>query len=95
MMTMIFDVQQYELHILTRRVEADDPADAIRRVFAGDGEATNFEFAGIANDHGMSLDDDRNLADQLYDRGIIKPGHSIVPSIRSVRQVVDEGDEDE
>jgi hypothetical protein len=89
-MAMMFAVQQYELHIVTIQVVADDPAGAIENVFAGDGEATNFEFAGIANDHGMSLDDDRDLADQLYDRGIIKPGHSIIPSIRGVKQVVDE-----
>ena len=84
---MVFDVQQYELHIVTLQVVADDPADAVAKVFAGEGEATNFEFAGIANDHGMSIDEDRDLTDQLFDRGIIKPGHSIIPSIRGVRQV--------
>jgi len=77
--------------------EVVDPALAnrIAKVFAGEGEATNFEFAGIANDHGMSIDEDRDLTDQLFDRGIIKPGHSIIPSIRGVKQVVDEGDEHE
>ena len=42
---MVFDVQQYELHIATLQVVADDPADAIAKVFTGEGEATNFEFA--------------------------------------------------
>jgi len=83
----IFEIEQYELHITTVRVVADDPADSIAKVFLGEGEATNFEFAGIANGHGMSIDDDRDLADRLFDQGIIKPGHSIIPSIRSVKQV--------
>jgi hypothetical protein len=91
----LYDVQQYELHILTRQVEADDPADAVARVFAGEGEVNNFEFSGIADDRGMPIDEDRDLADQLLDLGVIKADDQIIPSIRSVKQVVDDGDEDE
>ena len=51
--------------------------------------------ANVAYDCGMSIDDDRDLADQLLDRGVIKADDQIIPSIRSVKQVVAEGDEDE
>ena len=94
-MPLLYDVQQYELNITTVRVVADDPTGAVAKVFAGEGEVNNFEFAGIAYDCGMSLDDYRDLADQLLDRGVIKADDQIIPSIRSVKQVVAEGDEDE
>ena len=83
-----FEIQQYELHILTHVVTADDETDALARFFQGDeGEAVSFEFVGIANDYGISVDENRDLVDRLLDRGIIKSGETIIPSIRSVRLV--------
>ena len=81
-----FEIEQYELHILTHLVTADDEADALAKFFQGDeGEAVSFEFVGIADGYGMSVGDNRDLADRLFDRGILKPEDTIIPSIRSVR----------
>lgn len=83
-----FEIEQYELHILTHVVTADDQADALVKFFQGDeGEAVSFEFVGIANDYGISVEENRDLVDRLLDRGIIKSGDTIIPSIRSVRLV--------
>ncbi len=83
-----FAIEQYELHILTHVVTADDQADALAKFFQGDeGEAVSFEFVGIANDYGMSVGENRDLADRLFDRGILKPEDTIIPSIRSITQV--------
>lgn len=83
-----FAIEQYELHILTHVVTADDQADALAKFFQGDeGEAVSFEFVGIADGCGMSVGENRDLADRLLDRGIIKSGETIIPSIRSVRLV--------
>lgn len=91
----LYDVQQYETHITTIRVTADDPASAVAKVFAGEGEVNNFEFAGIADDRGMPIDDDRDLADQLLDLGVIKADDQIIPSIRGVKEAVGKETEDE
>jgi hypothetical protein len=83
----VFEIGQYELHVLTHRIEADDEAQAIAKLYQGEGEAVSFEFVGIANDFGMPVNEDRDLADQLFERGIITSDDTIVPSIRSIRQV--------
>jgi len=83
----IYDIDQYELHVLTHRIEADSEADAVIKLFQGEGEAVSFVFIGIANDHGMSLSENEALWDQLYDRGVIKSDDHIIPSIRSITEV--------
>ena len=82
-----FEIEQYELHILTHLVTADDEADALAKFFQGDeGEAVSFEFVGIANDYGISVDENRDLADQLFDRGAINGSDEIIPSIRCIEE---------
>ena len=85
----IYDIDQYELHVLTHRLEADSEADAIARFFRGDGklELTSIEYAGISNDCGLSLAERPDLASDLMDRGVIKGDDTIIPSIRSIREV--------
>ena len=84
----IFEIEQYELHILTHRVTGDDETDALVKFFQGiEGEAVSFEFVGIPSDYGMSLGENRDLTDRLFDLGIIKSGDTIIPSVRSIRQV--------
>jgi len=75
------------LHVLTHRIEADDEAHAIARLYQGEGEAVSFEFVGIANDYGMNLSENQALADQLFDRGLIHSNDEVIPSIRSIREV--------
>jgi hypothetical protein len=83
----VFEIGQYELHVLTHRIEADDEAQAIAKLYQGEGEAVSFEFVGIANDYGMNLSENQALADQLFDRGLIHSSDEVIPSIRSIRQV--------
>lgn len=87
--TMLYEIEQYELHLTKFQVEADDPADAINNLFLGQGEPVDnsTELVEVADKYGMSLDDDRDLADRLFDRGILKPEDIIIPSIRSITQV--------
>ena len=85
----VFEIEQYELYVQGYLVEADSEADAIARFFQGEGnqERTSIEFAGMGNGYGMNLDDNRDLASRLFDLGIIKGGDTIIPSIRSIREV--------
>ena len=75
-------------------VKADSEADALERFFRGEGKQnlTSIEFAGMANDYGLSLTERPDLASELMDRGVIKSDDTIVPSIRSIREV---GEEDQ
>lgn len=84
-----FEIEQYELHVMKYRVEADDEASAIARLFQGEAEPVcqSQEFAEVADDYGMPMDENRGLADRLRDRRIVKGDDSIIPSIRSIRQV--------
>jgi hypothetical protein len=84
-----FEIEQYELHLTKFQVEADDETDAIAKLFLGQGEPVDnsTELVQVADEYGMSLDDNRDLADRLFDRGVIKPEDIIIPSIRSITQV--------
>jgi hypothetical protein len=84
-----FEIEQYELHVATYEVEARSVADAIRRLFNGDGDApAGSEYLGACDQIGMSLEDDLQLAKELYRLGVQVRG-MIVPSIRSVRRLGD------
>ena len=84
-----YEIEQFELYVQGYLVEADNEADAIARFFHGEGkqELTSIEYAGISNDHGLSLTERPDLASDLMDRGVIHGGDEIIPSIRSIRQV--------
>lgn len=84
-----FEIEQYEVYVLRYRIKADSEVDAIARLFQGDGDPIDgsLTFVNIADEYGMGLGEDPDLASQLFDRGAIASGDSIIPSIRSVRQV--------
>jgi len=86
----IYELEQYELHVMKYRVTADDEADAIAKLFRGEGEPVedSLDFVEVANDLGLSLTESPDLACRLFERGIIDGNDQIVPSIRSVRQVM-------
>lgn len=82
-----FEIEQYELHVATYEVEALSAADAIRRLFDGDGTLLDgSEYIGTCEEVGLSLDDDPELAEELRRLGVKLKG-SIVPSIGSVRRI--------
>ncbi len=88
-----FEIEQYELHIATYEIEARSVADALGRLFQGDGTPFDgSEYIGICEEMGLSLTDDPALAKELRRLGVKLKG-TMVPSIRSIREVEGEGDE--
>ena len=71
------------------RVEADSEADAISKLFQGEADPidNSLEYVEIADDRGMPIDEHRDLADQLFDRGSISGHDEVIPSVRSIEQV--------
>jgi len=85
-----FEIEQYELYVQRYRIdEADSEADGIARLFLGEGDPidNSLEFVEIADDHGMLVSENRDLSDQLFDRGTINGHDEIIPSIRCIEQV--------
>lgn len=85
-----YEIEQYELHVTKFRVQATDEADAVLKLFAGleaEPVDNSTELVQVADDYGMGINDNRDLADRLFDLGIIKPEDSVIPSIRSISQV--------
>ena len=80
-------VENYEIYLQQLEVEGIDEADAIAKVFQGEGKMVSMEFAGLAELYGMSLGENLDLASQLLDRGVIDTTDTIVPSIRSVQEI--------
>jgi len=79
-----YKIEQYELHAVTYRVEADNEADAIVTLL--DGLALpvddSLEYIEVADDHGLPADEYRDLGDALRKQGV--PVDAVIPSIRSI-----------
>lgn len=83
-----FEIEQYELHTMTFRVEASTEAEALKRLFDGDGEAVDnsLEYIELAEDFGLSVEEHRELADELHELGV-PVGEHVVGSIRAIEEV--------
>ena len=83
-----YEIEQYELHAMKYRVEADNGAQAIARLFNGEAEPVcqSQDFIEVAEDYGIPVDENRDLADQLRNLGITVDD-DIIPSVRSIEQV--------
>ena len=83
----VFEIEQYELHTMKFRVEAANEAEAIAKLFGGDGEAVenSLEFVEIAEDMGLPVARHQELAEELRSLGVVI-GNEVIPSIRSVSQ---------
>ena len=83
----IYEIEQYELHTTKYRVEADNEAQAIARLLDGEAEPVDnsLDFIEVADDYGLPVDENRELADQLRERGIAV-GDDIIPSVRSIEE---------
>ena len=84
---MVYEVEQYELHVQRWRVEGTDEADAIAKALMCEGDPISLVFVEVVDQLGMSLLEDPNLADELWERGVIDTTDTIVPSIRSVQEI--------
>jgi len=84
----MFEIEQYEIHTATYRLRADSEADAIAKLFDGDGEFVDNsqEYIETCEDLGLPVDEYPELADQLRERGITL-GECVIPSIRSIEQL--------
>jgi len=83
-----YEIEQYELHVMQYRVEADSEAEAIVALFNGEAEPVcqSQEFVEVADDYGLPVDENRELANQLRSLGITV-GDDIIPSVRNIEQV--------
>ena len=83
-----FEIEQFELHAMKYRVEADSEAQAIAKLFNGEAEPVeqSQDFIEVAEDFGLPADEYRELADQLRAMGVAV-GEAVIPSIRSIVQV--------
>ena len=84
----IYEIEQYELHTAKYRVEATSEADAIAKLFDGEGEAVDnsLEFIEVANDYGMPVDEFPELVKALAKRGM-RVDDDVIESIRGIDQV--------
>lgn len=80
-----FEIEQYEIHTHTYRVEADSEADAIVKLLDGDAEPVDgsLDYIEVAADLGLPVDEHRRLADELRHSGVPVDEH-VIPSIRSI-----------
>lgn len=87
----VYEDEQYELHAMTYRVEADDPADAIIQLLDGEAEAidNSLDFIEVADERGMLVEDHPELADKLRTLGV-PVDDRIIPSIRIISEIESE-----
>ena len=83
-----FEIEQYELHAMKYRVEAATEAQAIRLLLDGEAEPVeqSQDFIEVAEDFGLSTDENRELADELRALGV-SVGEAVIPSIRSIVRI--------
>ena len=83
----MFEIEQYELHVIKYKVKAKDEAQAIAKVLGGLAEPVDgsLEYVEVAEDFGMPADEDQQLARQLRKLGVQMD--EVIPSIRSVERV--------
>lgn len=90
----LYEVQQYESHIAFYNVEADSPAEAVRKVLDGEAEDDlvdgSPEYVEVDETRGIKLAEQLVLARELDRLGVTNQFRDqIVPSIRTVRLLPD------
>lgn len=86
----IYEIEQYQTHVETFQVEAANEAEAIAKIYDGDGTPIdgNFYYLETNEDVGLNADEYTELAKELSKKGY---GISdIIPSIRSIKKVTNE-----
>ena len=84
----LWEVEQYEIHIQTYRIEAANEAEAIKKLFDGEAETADggLEYVEVAEDLGLPAEKHQDLADELRALGESVDEH-IIPSIRAIRRL--------
>ncbi|MCH7687462.1 MAG: hypothetical protein IH899_12400 [Planctomycetes bacterium] len=80
-----YEIEQYEVHTQTYRIEASSEAEAIKMLFDGQAEPVDQsqDFIEVCEELGLPAEEYRELADQLRSLGV-SVGEHVIPSIRSV-----------
>jgi hypothetical protein len=83
-----YEIEQFEIHAMKYRVEADTEAEAVAKLFDGEAEPVeqSQEYVEVAEDYGLPADEHRELADELRSLGV-PVGEAVIPSIRSVVRI--------
>ena len=83
-----FEIEQYELHASTFRVNADNKAEAIAKLLAGKAHTVeqSHEFLQVADQYGFAVEDCPGIVEELKRLGVtgIK---DVIPSVRGVEEV--------
>ena len=81
-----YEIEQYELHVQTYEVEADNEAEAIAKLFKGKAEPVDdsLEFVEVCEDRGLPAEEHPRLAEEL--RAMEIPVDDVIPSIRRIAQ---------
>ena len=82
-----YEIEQYELHVQTYEVEADNEAEAIAKLFKGKAEPVenSLEFVEVCEDRGLPAEEHPRLAEEL--RALEVTVGEVIPSVRSVVRV--------
>ena len=80
-----YEIEQYEIHIQHYRIEAENEAQAICKLFNSEADPVDgsLEYVEICEDRGL---EHRELADQLHSLGM-PVDEAIIPSIRTIKRV--------
>jgi len=81
----IYEIEQYELHTQTYRVEATSEVEAIVKLLDGEADPVDntLEYVEVAEDFGMPVDEHKELATKLLKLGV-PVGECVIPSIRRI-----------
>ena len=62
-----YEIEQYEIHTQTYRVEASNEAEAIKMLFDGEADPVDngFDYIEVCEDMGLPAEKHRELADQF------------------------------
>ncbi len=84
----VYEIEQYELHSSKYRVEANSEAEAIAKLLYGEADPVDdsLEYIEVADDFGLSVYENRDLAEPLHKLGVPVSEH-VIPSIRSIEEV--------
>lgn len=80
-----YEIEQYELHSMRYRIEAENEAEAIAKLLNGDGEPVegSLEYIEICETMGLPADEHQDLAEQLHPMGV-PVNKAVIPSIRGI-----------
>lgn len=83
-----FRICQYEIATQEYLVKADNPADAIVALLAGEAECAEggSEFVEVCEDHGITIEGNAVLAAELSARGV-RLADDFIPSIAEVEEL--------